>query len=192
VGLGGAVASVHAYAQPIVQHPWAHMCSPSHLCELTTNGTSNGLGGVDIGEEALGVVLDLLDVEAKALVPASSRVGHVDKEPILGAKEAADAATLVVANVDGVVESEAGRSGFALDRLVDVRSGAGGRDVVTCDAGEGDVVADVVLLAVDAELVQAVGAFEAAGVGVVGVDNLVGESFDLVGGGELERTVLVD
>lgn len=60
------------------------------------------------------------------------------------------------------------------------------------EAGEGDVVADDVLFAVDAELVDAVGALEAAGVGVVGIDDLVRSGLNLVGGGEVEGRLLGD
>ena len=163
-----------------------------HLCELATDGTRNSLGRVDISEEALGVVLNLLDVEAKALVLAGGGVLNTSDETVLGASDAADAATDTRADLHGVGEGDARGTGLALDGLVDVRGGDGGGLVVALEAGEGDVVADDVLFAVDAELVDAVGALEAAGVGVVGVDDLVGGGFDLVGGGEIEGGLLGD
>jgi hypothetical protein len=147
---------------------------------------------VDVGEEALGIVLDLLDVEAEAGVLASRRRDDTSGETVLGAGEAANAATLAVADVHGVGESEARGTGLALSALVDVGGGEGGRDVVALEAGEGDVVADHVLLAVDAELVETVGALEAAGEGVVGIDDLFGEGLDLVGGGKVEGRLLGD
>jgi len=147
---------------------------------------------VHISEEARGVVLNLLNIEAKALVLASGSVLDTSDETVLGASDAADAATDTRADLHGVGESDARRAGLALDGLVDVRGGHGGGLVVALEAGEGDVVADDVLFAVDAELVDAVGALEAAGVGVVGVDDLVGGGFDFVGGGEVEGRLLGD
>lgn len=164
----------------------------NHLCELATDGTSDGLGRVDISEEALGVVLDLLDVEAEALVLASGGVDNTGDKAVLGASKAANAATDTLADFSRVGEGEARRASLALDSLVDVGGGDGGRLVVTLEAGEGDVVADDVLLAVDAELVDALGALEAAGVGVVGVDDLVGSCLKLVGRGEREGRLLGD
>ena len=170
-----------------------HSTSPStprrHSCKLATDGTGNSLGRVHISEEARGVLLNLLNVEAKALVLTSRSVLDTSDETVLGARDAANAAAHVRAscNFHGVGESDARRAGLALDGLVDVRGGAGGRLVVALEAGKGDVIADHVLLAVDAELVDALGAFEAAGEGVVGVDDLVGGCDDLVGGGEGER-----
>jgi hypothetical protein len=147
---------------------------------------------VDISEEAGGVVLDLLDVEAKALVLASGGVLDTSDKAVLGASDAADAASDTRADLHGVGEGDARGTGLALDGLVDVRGGDGGGLVVALEAGEGDVVADDVLLAVNAELVDALGALEAAGVGVVGVDDLVGSGLDLVGRGEVEGTLLGD
>lgn len=147
---------------------------------------------MDISEEAGRVVLDLLDVEAKAVVLTSSGVLNTSDEAVLGASDAADAATDARANLHGVGESDARRAGLALDGFVDVGGGDGRGLVVALEAGEGDVVADDVLFAVDAELVDALGTLEAAGVGVVGVDDLVGGGLDLVGGSEVEGTLLGD
>ena len=147
---------------------------------------------MDISEEAGRVVLDLLDVEAKAVVLTSSGVLNTSDEAVLGASDAADAATDARADLHGVGEGDARRTGLALDGLVDVGGGGGGGLVVALEAGEGDVVADDVLFAVDAELVDALGTLEAAGVGVVGVDDLVGGGLDLVGGSEVEGTLLGD
>lgn len=81
---------------------------------------------MDIGEEALGVVLNLLNVEAKALVLASGSVLDTSDETVLGASDAADAATDARADLHRVGESDARRTRLALDGLVDVRSGDGG------------------------------------------------------------------
>jgi len=164
----------------------------NHLCDLATDGARDGLGGVHVGEEALGVVLDLLDVEAEAVVLASGGVGDTGDEAVLAARDAADGAADVLANLLGVGEGDARRTGLALDGLVDVGGSVGGGLVVALEAGQGDVVADDVLLAVDAELVQALGALEATGVLVLGIDDLVGSGDDLVGGGEVERRLLGD
>ena len=139
-----------------------------------------------ISEEALGVILDLLDIEPKARILTSSRDSNTSNKPVLGTSDAANTASNAGADLHGVRESNTGRTGFAFGGFVEVRGGDGGGLVVALEAGEGDVVADDVLFAVEAELVQAVGAFEAAGVGVVGVDDLVRGGFDFVGGGEVE------
>ena len=141
---------------------------------------------MNISEEALGVLLNLLDVEAKALVLASGSVHHTGDEAILGALDTANAAANTFFDFDRVGESDARRAGFALDRFVDVGRCGGGGLVVSAEVVQSDALADVVLLAVEAELVHARGAFEAAGVGVVGVDDLVGGGVDFVGGGEFE------
>lgn len=145
-----------------------------------------------IGEEALRVLLDLLHIEAKALVLASGRVNNSGDETVFGALDAANAAANTLLDLNRVGESDARRAGLALDRFVDVGRGRGGRLVVAAEVVQGDVVAEDVLVAVDAELVQACGAFQAAGVGVVGVDDLVWSGFDGVGGGELEDVFLGD
>jgi hypothetical protein len=149
---------------------------------------------VDISEEASGVLLDLLDVEAEAIVLASGSVDNTGDETVLGADEAADAAAGVFAVGDrhGVGEGKARGSGLALDGLVDVGGRDGGRLVLALEASEGDVVADGVLLAVDAELVKTASALEATGEGVVGVDDLLGDGDHFVGGGEDEGRGLGD
>lgn len=163
-----------------------------HLCKLATDGAGNSLGRVNISEEALRVILDLLDVKAKALVLTSSGVLNTSDETALGTSDAADAATDTRADLDGVGEGDARGAGLSLDGFVDVRGADGRGLVLALEAGEGDVVADDVLFAVDAELVDAIGALEAASVGVVGVDDLVGGGFDLVGGGEVEGRLFGD
>lgn len=156
-----------------------------NLSNLATDGTRNGLRRVDISEESLRVLLDLADVEAEALVDAVVVLNTGD-EAILAAVDAADAAALVVADGLRIGEGDARGTGLAAGGLVDVRGGVGGRLVVAAEVVEGDVVADGVGVGVQAELVQAAGALEAAGELVVGVDDLLGDGLDLVGGGELD------
>lgn len=149
---------------------------------------------MDIGEEASRVLFNLFDVEAEAGVLTSGGVLNTGDEPILGACEAADAASgvLAVGHRHGVGESEARGSGLAPDSLVDVSGRDGGRLVLALEAGNGDVVADDVLLAVDAEPVDTAGALEAAGEGIVGVNDLFRDGDHLVGGGEVEGRGLGD
>lgn len=156
-----------------------------NLSNLATDSARNGLRRVNVSEESLRVLLDLADVEAEALVDAVVVLNTGD-EAILAAVDAADAAALVVADGLRVGEGDARGAGLAAGGLVDVRGGVGGRLVVAAEVVEGDVVADGVGVGVQAELVQAAGALEAAGEGVVGVDDLFGDGLDLVGGGELD------
>lgn len=155
-----------------------------NLSELTANRARNGLGRVHIGEESLRVLLNLLDVEALALVNTLG-VLNTSLEPIL-ADDAANAATDVLADRLGVGEGDARGTGLALGGFVDVRGRDGGRLVLAAEVVEGDVVADGVGVGVQAELVEAAGAFEAAGEFVVGVDDFFRDGFDFVGGGELD------
>ena len=158
------------------------------LLNLATDGTRDSLGRVHISEEAGGVLLNLLDAEAEAVVLASGGVDNTGDKAILGSADAADAAAgvLAVGDLHGVGEGDARGAGLALDGLVDVGGRDGGRLVLALEAGDRDVVADDVLLAVEAELVDTAGALEAAGEGVVGVDDLLGDGDHFVGGGEVE------
>lgn len=69
---------------------------------------------------------------------------------------------------------------------MDVRGRERGGLVLALEIVEGDVVADCVLVGVEAEEVEAFGAGEAAGGGVVGIDDLVWSSENGEGGGEVE------
>lgn len=82
-------------------------------------------------------------------------------------------------------ESLPRRTGHALVTLVDVGGSVGRRLVLALEAEEGDLVADGVILGVDAELVDALGALETTGELVLGVDDLVRGGNDDVGGGEV-------
>ena len=84
------------------------------------------------------------------------------------------------------------RSRLALGGLVDVSGRLGGGLVLALESEEGDLVADRVLLGVEAELVQALGALEAARLLVVGVDDLVGGGNDYLGRGEVVALAAVE
>lgn len=64
-------------------------------------------------------------------------------------------------------------------------SSVGRRLVLSLESEEGDLVADDILLRVDAELVDTLSALEATSLLVVCVDDLVGGGDDGVGGGEV-------
>ena len=104
------------------------------------------MAGVNIGEEGRWVLFDAADAEAAAGIDTTC----VDSRGV-GEFEAADRSGLVL--VTGRVdEGETWWTGFVLCSLVDV-GGSSGRRLVRgrVDTVEGDVVADVVFLAVDAE-----------------------------------------
>jgi len=69
---------------------------------------------------------------------------------------------------------------------VDVSGSVGGRLEISTEAVEGDVVADNVLVGVDAELEETLASLESASELVVGVDNLVRSSMDFPGRSESE------
>ena len=116
------------------------------LLNLATDGTRDSLGRVHISEEAGGVLLNLLDAEAEAVVLASGGVDNTGDKAILGSADAADAAAgvLAVGDLHGVGEGDARGAGLALDGLVDVGGRDGGRLVLALEAGDGDVVSAVV------------------------------------------------
>lgn len=159
-----------------------------------------------VGEELGGILLDLLDGETLTRVLA---VG--DNTSSEGALETANAASASLIT-DRVGESDSrfhksvsqtlasphqkvflhvpGRSRLALLSLVDVSGSVGGGLEVAAEAKEGDVVADDVLVGVDAVLEDSVGVGEATGELVLRVDDLVGGGFDVVDGGEVEGNSL--
>jgi hypothetical protein len=149
---------------------------------------------MDISKESFRVLLDLLDIEPKSIVLPSRRVLHTSDKAILRPMNTPHTASNPLTAFYGlrVRERNTRRSGLAFDRFVDVGRGGGGGLVIALEAGKGDVVADDVFFGVKAESVQARGAFEAAGEGVVGVDDLVGCREDGVGGGEGEGAVSGD
>lgn len=67
---------------------------------------------------------------------------------------------------------------------MDVGGSGGGRLVLALEAEGGDLVADDLLLSVDADLEDALGALQATSLLALGVDNLVRGGDDAVGGGE--------
>lgn len=134
-----------------------------------------------VGEELLGVLLDLFESEAYTSVLAV--LDHTGAEWAL---ETADSvAALLVA--DGVGEGDTWRSRLALDSLVDVGGSVGGRLVVTSEAIQGDVVADDILVRVDAKLEEALAALQSASVLVVCINNLIRGSKNFPDRSESER-----
>ena len=153
-----------------------------------------------VGEELGRVLLDLSDREADTSVLAVS-----DDTSAEGSLEAADSVAALLVT-DGVREGNTSlelacvsshaslaiygdlprRSGLALGSLVDVSGSVGGRLVVSTEAVEGDVVADDILVGVDAELEETLASLESASELVVGVDNLVRSSMDFPSGSESE------
>ena len=72
-----------------------------------------------------------------------------------------------------------------------MRGRDGRRVIIAAEASERNVVADNVLIAVDAIVIVALGADETAGVLVSGIDDLVGSGDNAVDRREPKRTVLV-
>lgn len=83
------------------------------------------------------------------------------------------------------------RARHAKAGLVNVGGTRGRRLVVAREAIDGDVVADDVLVCVNAEVEHASATLEATSELVLGVYHLVGAGNDIVGGGELEGTIHV-
>jgi hypothetical protein len=81
------------------------------------------------------------------------------------------------------------RSGLALGSLVDVSGRVGGRLVVSTESVESDVVANNVLVGVDAEFEEALTSLETASELVVGVHDLVRGGNNLPGRSEGEGDV---
>ena len=107
-----------------------------------------------IGEEGRRVVFDLLHLEAGGSVLAVGndtgleRTHHApNADPLLA-----------VSDRNRVGESEAWRARLALGCLMNVGGGISRRLVVTPEVLEDDVPADVILLAVNAILIKALGA----------------------------------
>lgn len=153
-----------------------------HLSNLATNGTGHSQAGVHIAEETSRVLLDLADVEISTSV---NTVGH---DTSLERTRHAANASPDVAVTHGVGESDSWGSAGALGGLVHVGCGQSSRLVLASEVVDGDVVAESVGVCVDAEVVGAACALEAAGWGGA-VDNLVGGGLDVVDRGELEGGV---
>lgn len=154
-----------------------------------------------VGEELLGVLLDLFESEAYTSILAV--LDHTGAEWAL---ETADSvAALLVA--DGVGEGDTNtksafhssncvqacvvdlpwRPRLALDSLVDVGGSVGGRLVVTSEAIQGDVIADDIFVRVDAKLEEALAALQSASVLVVCINNLIRGSKNFPDRSESER-----
>jgi hypothetical protein len=149
--------------------------------KLATNSARHSKRRVHIDKEALRVSLNLLNIEVGPSI--SRRASGIDAS-LERPNHTADTAADTLSNHLRVRERDARRTGLALDSFVKVRGGHSWGLVLALEVVEGDVVADGVFIGVETELVEAFGAFEAAGVGVVGVDDLVWGGDDFVGGGE--------
>lgn len=145
------LCSSASYSAPFLflcNHPPLH-----HLCKLTTNSARHRQARVHIREEATWVLLDLPDVERRARVLGGA-VEH-SEWPLLTPKR--DGLLLVS---DGVGKGDARRSTGALIGLVDVGRRQSRGLVASLEAVQGDVPADEVLVAVDTQLVLALGSLE--------------------------------
>lgn len=141
-----------------------HSAIAQHLSNLSTNGTRHSQAGVHINKEALRVLLNLRDVE----VGASVKIVVVENAGLEWSPLAPnrDAQVVISLNWLWILEGDAWRAGHADTRLVHVSRSVGGRLVVAAEVLELDLVADVVVLGVDAEVVVALCALD--GVLVVG------------------------
>lgn len=146
--------------------------------ELSSKSTRDSEAGVGVGEELLGVLLDLGDGKANAAVLSL----HHDTSAEGALKAADSVAALFVAN--GVRKGNSRRSRLALGSLVDVSGRVGGRLVVSTESIESDVVADNILVGVDAELEKALASLEATSELIFSVHNLVRGGNNLPGRSE--------
>ena len=106
-----------------------------------------------ITEERLRIILDLADAEASTSVDTSDGVKDAGLEWPLDASLAA--ALITVASALGVREDKSWWATGALVRFVDVGGSKRQRLVLSSEAVETNVVADLVLTAVDAEIIVA-------------------------------------
>lgn len=90
--------------------------------ELTTDSTGNSQARVSISKEASRVLLDLADVEAVSGILSVGQQASLE-----GTLLAADTAANAIANINGVGESNSGRTRGTLGSLVDVCGCGGGR-----------------------------------------------------------------
>jgi hypothetical protein len=163
---------------------------------------------VRVGEEALRVGYNLLDVEAISLVLLGCWVDNANGE---GSLEAAiRSAALIWAG--GVGEGlgrvlvnvlimwswmeegatyKSGWSSFALDSLVNMRRSKRSGLVLSSHTAESDVVADGVLSNVDAVLEEALGTGLTGSRGAGGCDDLVGSGLDDVFSVEVEELLVL-
>jgi len=118
-----------------------------HLSELSANSSRNSQARVSISEETAGVLFDLADVESVSGILSVGQQASLE-----GTLLAANAAANTIANINGVGESNSGRTGSTLGSLVNVCGGCGGRLVLAAEAVDLNVVADQVQLAVDTDL----------------------------------------
>ena len=161
-----------------------HLVLPA---QLATHGTRHGERRVNISIVRLGVLLNLPNMEPISLIRTTSSLNTRLKR----ASQAPKANALIaIARSDRVGERQTRRASIARNVIVDVGGGDGGRLVVAFEAVEGDVVADGVVVGVDAEVEVGPRAGQAAGEGAGGVDDFVGGALEGVGRGELEHVRL--
>jgi hypothetical protein len=135
---------------------------------------------VSIGKEAFGVLFNLADVETVSGILSVGQQASLERT-LLATHTAANTIT----NIDGVRESDSGRTRSTLGSLVDVCGCCGGRLVLAAEAIDLNVVADQVQLAVDTDLEETRGTSEATS-GSCAVNNLIGGGLDFVVRGEGE------
>lgn len=119
---------------------------PSALCKLSSDNTRNVLHSVSVSEEARWVSFDLLEAEPGAGV--STVCQDTSSE---WARQTADGATNnggVIADWEGVWESNARGPRGTLDGRMDVSRRFGSRSVVSSHTSEGDVLINIVSLGV--------------------------------------------
>jgi hypothetical protein len=151
-----------------------HYELPNHLGELSANSTGDSQARVGVSKETAGVLLNLADVETIGSILSVGQQASLE-----GTLLAANAAADTIADVNGVGESDSGRTRSTLGSLVDVCGSCGGRLVLATEAVDLNVVADQVQLAVDTDLEETRGAGETTS-GSCAVDDLVGGGLDLV------------
>lgn len=164
---------------------------------------------MDIGEEHGRVLLNLSDVEALASVLAVRSDTSAERS-----REAADAVPGTLAFTSGVREGNTTgenrvsivsctqtsglkrenvprRTGLADSSLVNMGSRGRRRLVVTTEASDGNVVANHIVVGVDAKLEDAAASLKSTSRVVVRVNNILRLSLNVVSRGKRERTVLL-
>lgn len=160
-----------------------YLASPPRSSELPTHRSRHRQRRVHIRKESLRILLDLPHLKPLPRIRSTSRQTRA-KRP---SQTSHTPPHLPIGTYRlRIRERDARRTGLALRSLVDVRGRERGGLVLALEIVEGDVVADCVLVGVEAEEVEAFGAGEAAGGGVVGIDDLVWGSENGEGGGEVE------
>lgn len=164
----------------------AHQFTIVSSRKLTPDSSRNSKTGVHVGEEALRVVFNLRYHESCTGIDAIHN--HAGRERPSEAAQA-DPLVWVSRHYLRVRERETGRSGETFASLVNMGGRLRRALVLAAEAVEGDVVANDVLIAVDAVVVEADGAWQTASADVVGVNDLARSCDNAVVGGELKGVV---